>query len=310
MPADKGAQLEGINPFFSLRRYRDDAQAEVSETVMGFLVSSGLEGFAGAYPMSPAVLRHELVLHPLLSLQALAEAARELPAQHVERRIADATNGGDFAIDSAAGGEAADIIPSIETSGNWIMLRFVEQIPRYRDLLHSLMAELDPAIAPLTGASRSLKGFIFISAPGTLTPFHFDAEYNILFQIAGHKDFVTYPPEPPFLSRERREAYHRAGENMLPWQQGFEARGTTHHLTPGDALYVPYASPHWVRAGSAPSVSLSMTWQNDWSLAAGDALAVNPLLRRFGLPADVPAWPHKPALRALGYRAARRTGLL
>ena len=260
--------------------------------------------------MSPAMLQHDLACHPLLSLSALAEAARELPEQYVERRIADAANGGDFAMDMAGGGAAADIIPSIETSGNWIMLRFVEQLPRYRDLLHALMAELDPAIGPVTGPSLSLKGFIFISAPGTLTPFHFDAEYNILFQVAGDKDFVTYPPEPPFLSRDRREAYHRAGENMLPWQEGFETRGMTHRLAPGDELYVPYASPHWVRAGNAPSVSLSMTWQCDWSVAAGDALIVNPLLRRFGLPAGIPDWPEKPIWRALGCRAARRARLL
>lgn len=277
---------------------------------MSFLTPSSLGGFTRAYPMSTAMLRHELAHHPLLSLPVLAEAVQELPAEHVERRIANAANGGGFAMDSPDGATVADSIRSIGTSGNWIMLRFVEQLPRYRDLLQSLMAELDPAIAPLTGPSMSLKGFIFISAPGTLTPFHFDAEYNILFQIAGNKEFATYPPEPPFLSLDRRETYHRAGENMLPWQPGFEAQAMMHHLAPGDALYVPYVSPHWVRAGAAPSVSLSMTWQNDWSLAAGDALTVNPVFRRFGLPAGAPVWPRKPAWRALGCRAARGMRLL
>lgn len=277
---------------------------------MTFLVPSSLDSLSGAYPLSPAVLRHDLARHPLLSLAALAEAAEELPPAQVERRVADAANGSDFAMAATDGSTAADIIPSIEASGNWIMLRFVEQLPRYRDLLQGLMAELDPMLAPRTGRSLSLRGFVFISAPSTLTPFHFDAEYNILFQVAGDKDFVTYRPEPPFLSRDRREAYHRAGDNMLPWRDGYQTRGTTHRLTPGDALYVPYASPHWVRAGDAPSVSLSMTWQCDWSLAAGDALVVNPLLRRFGLPAGIPAWPTKPIWRALGCRAARRVGLL
>lgn len=260
--------------------------------------------------MSPAVVRHGLAQHPLLSLSALADAARELPSAHVERRISAGTNDNDFAMDALGGGDVADIIRSIETSGNWIMLRFVEQLPRYRDLLRDLMAELDPVISPLSGASRPPKGFIFISAPGTLTPFHFDAEYNILFQVAGDKDFVTYPPEPPFLPRDRREAYHRAGENMLSWQDDFEALGTVHPLMPGDALYVPHASPHWVRAGLTPSISLSLTWQNDWSLAAGDALTVNPLLRRFGLPAEIPVWPKKSVWRAFGCRAARRVRLL
>src|SRR3546814_8315715 len=116
-------------------------------------------------------------------------------------------------MDTAAHAPVADSIRAIETGGNWIMLRFVQQLPRYRDLLHRLMGELEGAIGPRTGPWRSLKAFVFISAPGTLTPFHFDAEYNILFQIAGDKDFATYPPEPPFLPLERREAHHRAGDN-------------------------------------------------------------------------------------------------
>lgn len=277
---------------------------------MTYLTSSSLDGFTGAYPMAPAMLRHDLVGHPLLTLQALAEAARELPEQHVERRVADAANGDAFAMDDASAGTPADAIGSIATGRNWIMLRFVEQLPRYRDLLQALMAEVAPAIAPRTGPSHTLKGFVFISAPGTLTPFHFDAEYNILFQIAGNKDFVTYPPQPPFLSPERREAYHRAGENMLPWQDRFETLGTAHRLAPGDALYVPHAAPHWVRGGPEASVSLSMTWQNGWSVAAADALTFNPLLRRVGLSGGVPVWPQKPGLRALGCRIARRAGLL
>lgn len=277
---------------------------------MRYLKPSSLGNLSGAYPMLPAKLRHDLARHPLLTLSALSDAARELPSQHVERRVADAVNGGEFAMDMAAGDGVADAIGSIETGRNWIMLRFVEQLPRYRDLLQKLMAEIAPAVAPLTGPSHSIKGFVFISAPGTLTPFHFDAEYNILFQIAGDKDFVTYPPEPPFLSRERREAYHRAGDNMLPWQDGFGALGTAHRLAPGDAIYVPHAAPHWVRGGAKASVSLSMTWQNDWSLAVADALSVNPLLRRLGLSAQVPVWPKKPGWRALGGRVARRAGLL
>ena len=261
--------------------------------------------------MVSETFRHRLADHPLLTLSALEAAARELPAQHVERRIANAANGGDFAMDSPDSGETADTIPAIDSSGNWIMLRFIEQLPRYRDLLLRLMDELDPALAPLTGPCKALKGFAFISAPGTLTPFHFDAEYNILFQISGDKAFAVYPPEPPFLSLREHEAYHRAGENMLPWENGFEARGTVHDLAPGDALYVPYASPHWVRAGAAPSISLSVTWQNEWSQATADAVALNPLLRRFGLPsAELPAWPKKPTWQALGCRAARRMRLL
>src|SRR3546814_5354575 len=80
-----------------------------------FFEASELDRLSGAYPLAPAVLRHGLVDHPLLTLSALAEAADELPAEHVERRIADAVNGGEFAMDAAAGTPIADTIRAIGT---------------------------------------------------------------------------------------------------------------------------------------------------------------------------------------------------
>ncbi|RXZ65892.1 cupin-like domain-containing protein [Pelagerythrobacter rhizovicinus] len=278
---------------------------------MTFLPPASVAALESVYPRASAVFRHGLADHPLLSLAALEQAARELPSKHVERRISDAANGGDFAMDLPDSGDVADTIAAIGSSRNWIMLRFVEQLPRYRDLVLGLLDELGPAFVPLTGPCETVKAFVFVSAPGTLTPFHFDAEYNILFQISGDKAFAVYPPQPPFLSPGAHESYHRTGDNMLPWEDEFETRGTVHRLTPGDALYVPYAAPHWVRAGATPSVSLSVTWQNEWSRKTADAIALNPLLRRLGLPsASPPIWPETPTWRALGGRAARRVGLL
>ncbi|WP_375195869.1 transcription factor jumonji, JmjC [Sphingobium sp.] len=278
---------------------------------MTFLASSSLGPFASAYPLSPAMLRHSLMDQPLLSIEALAKAALELPSEYVERRISNAANGGDFAMDRSDDADAASVIRAIHTSGNWVMLRFVEQLPAYRTLLDGVMDEIGPAIFPATGQGMTVRGFIFISSPGTLTPFHFDCEYNILFQIVGDKQFATYPPLPPWLPFDRHEAYYGAGDNMLPWNDAYEAEANIHPLRPGDALFIPYASPHWVKAGAEPTISLSITWQSAWSQSVGAAMQINPLLRRFGLPArDMPAWPKAPKWRSLGCRVARRAGLL
>lgn len=278
---------------------------------MTFLASSSLGSFANAYPVSPTMLKHALIDHPLLSFEALAQAARELPSQYVERRIGNAANGGDFAMDRSDDADVAAVIRSINTSGNWIMLRFVEQLPAYRDLLDRLMDQIGPTISPTTGPGLTVRGFVFISAPGTMTPFHFDCEYNTLFQIAGDKQFATYRPVAPWLPLDRHEAYYGGGDNMLPWADAYQADANIHHLQPGDALFVPYASPHWVKAGTEPSISLSITWQSRWSQSLGDAMQLNPLLRRYGLPTgDVPAWPKAAKWRSLGCRVARKAGLL
>lgn len=277
---------------------------------MSSIASSGLAALARAYPTAPAVLGHDLAEHPLLSFAALAAAARALPPHHVERRIGNAKNGGDFAHDEK-GDDVAAMIEAVQMDGNWVMLRFVEQLPAYRALLDSLIDAIAPVTEPVTGKPRNIKGFIFISAPGTLTPFHFDCEHNILFQIRGDKQFATYPAAPPWLPLESREAYHGAGDNMLPWREDFTADARIAPLAPGDALFVPYAAPHWVKAGSSPSISLSMTWQCEWSDIAADAMLANPLLRRFGCGlSEPPIWPSRPVWRAWCGRAARKVGLI
>ena len=36
------------------------------------------------------------------------------------------------------------------------------------------------------------EGFIFISSPGSITPFHMDPEYNFLLQIRGEKQISIW----------------------------------------------------------------------------------------------------------------------
>ena len=266
--------------------------------------------FADSYPHRAGVMRHTLSAEPLLGHAALAAAARALPDAQVERRVHDAADGAGFRHHHDGRDPAAAIAAGGDEAA-WIMLRGIERLPDYRALLHRLLAELAPVIGPATGPVHDIKGFVFISAPGTRTPFHFDAEYNILFQIAGSKVFATCPPAPPFIGLAQREAYHLAGENMLPWEPDFAAAEQPHHLMPGDALFVPYAAPHRVLAGDTPSVSLSVTWQSRASRAVGAALALNPVLRRWGLPAHDPAAASgAPWLRAAASRIGQRIGLL
>jgi hypothetical protein len=164
---------------------------------------------ANAYPHTPVVLRHNLASEPLLRLDELAAASTELDPELVERRVHDARNGEAFTLIGHGG--AAPVMSDRGPIDQWIMLRRVERLPRYRALLESLISELGEAIAHGTGAPCDIKGFIFVSAPHTHTPFHFDAEFNILFQIAGAKTFATYPACPPFLGLAERETYHVNG---------------------------------------------------------------------------------------------------
>jgi hypothetical protein len=277
---------------------------------MSLIDLTSVPQLAASYPRKPGRLRHHLTSEPLLSQAALTEARRALPQGYVERGGHDAGAGPVFGCgdDSVVDAQAA---AATTADNGWLLLRHIEQLPRYRSLLRRLLAELAPIIGPATGPVSDVKGSVLITAPGAHTPFHFDAEYAILFQIAGDKVFAAYPPAPPFLDLARREAYHRIGDNMLDWRPDFAARGEQHLLSPGDALFVPYAAPHWVHSADSHSVSLSVTWQCRKSRAVADALTLNPLLRAFGLPAyDPAATPEAPWLRAVASRMGQKIGLV
>lgn len=273
--------------------------------------TAAADALAALYPTQSGRFGHELAGHPLLTLDALADAAARMNPAHVELRHANRGANGDFAHQADEAARAPETIRAIADSGCWAMLRFAEQLPDYRALMDEVLAPFADSVAAQTGPMRDCRAFIFISSHAMVTPFHCDAEYNILFQIAGEKRFHVFPPAPPFLRPEAEEAMHASGNNLLPWQNDFAAAGTDNHLGPGDALYVPYKSPHLVTVEGGPSISLSLTWKSDWSLAQDEAHRFNAALRRAGLaPRPVPAWPEQAAGKALGAKLLRRLRLV
>jgi hypothetical protein len=88
---------------------------------------------------------------------------------------------------------AQETIRRIEECGSWMVLKFIEKDEIYRALLHDVLAEVEPAIRATTGPMLKREGFIFISSPGSVTPFHFDPEHNILLQIRGRKTMTIFP---------------------------------------------------------------------------------------------------------------------
>lgn len=272
--------------------------------------STSLATFAAHYPEQPHKLAHALGAHPLLELDALASLAEALPTHSIEYNFADLPLGIDGKPDPT-GIPIGETIRRIEQTGSWAALKNIEQVPAYRDLLHSLLDELKDAIEPRTGAMLKLQGFVFITSPGGVTPYHFDPEHNILLQVRGHKVMTQFPAgDPRFAPDEVHETYHVGGGRELTWREDLLAGGTEFALAPGEALFVPVMAPHFVRNGPQPSVSLSITWRSDWSFAEADARAFNGVLRRWGLsPARPGRWPARNRAKALAWRAyARLTG--
>lgn len=266
--------------------------------------------FAAIYPLAAGALRHQLRDHVLLTIPALAQLGEALPLAQVEY------NPGDLPIGIAPedvpgnGMTIGETIRSIASCNSWAVLKNVESVPDYAALLADLLAELAPAITAASGPMLRTQAYIFISSPGSMTPFHFDPEHNILLQLRGTKTMCVYPVgDPRFAAATEHERYHRGGHRNLPWHEDFAQAGLAVELHPGDAIYVPVMAPHFVRNGDSPSISLSITWRSGWSFAEADAHAFNSLLRQAGWrPAMPPRFPATARGKVIAWRALRKLG--
>jgi len=266
--------------------------------------------FAGHYPETPHLLRHGLDTHPLLELGALAALAEQLPERSVEYNRGDLPVGIDGKPD-ATGLSIGETIREVARANSWAVLKNIEQAPAYEALLHGLLDELKGEIEAKTGAMLTPQGFIFISSPNAVTPYHFDPEHNILLQIAGSKVMTQFPAgDPRYAPDTVHESYHSGGPRELKWGETLMDGARPFALRSGQAVYVPVMAPHFVRNGPASSISLSITWRSQWSYAESEARGLNHWLRQRGFsPAAPRRWPATNRAKSLAFRVLRKLGL-
>ncbi len=279
----------------------DDETIEMS-------VFPDLGRFAALYPETPGIVAHTLVDHPLFALDALIGLAGRMRAVDVEYNRGDLPLGVDPAASIGNGLSIADTIRGIKENGSWMVLKFVEQDPDYRRLLSDVLANLLPVVEPATGRMLKQEGFIFVSSPDSVTPFHFDPEHNILLQVRGTKTMTVFPADDeaivPGIEHER---FQHGGHRNLPWRDDMATEGRAFALTAGEGIYVPVKAPHWVRNGASVSISFSVTWRSEWSYMEGDARGMNAMLRKVGLsPAAPRRYPARNLVKSVGYRAVRK----
>jgi len=266
--------------------------------------------FAAAYPDRATKLGHGLAGHALLTLEALAGLAERMPADRVEYNLGKLPLGVRPEDTPSNGLTLGETIRTIETNGSWAVLKNVERDADYGALLDRALAELAPIVERETGPMLHREAFIFLSSPGSVTPFHMDPEHNILLQIRGEKTMTVFPAgDEELVPAVQSEAFHAGGHRNLDWRDAFRDRGMAVTLLPGDAIHVPVKAPHFVENGPAVSVSLSVTWRSDRSVAEGELHSLNGLLRRRRLPVGrIGARPEAQGMRRIAYRIMRKLG--
>jgi Cupin-like domain len=233
-------------------------------------------------------LKHHLVGHPLFTLPRLVALAKSLPRDRIEYnsgKVAVGVKPEDVPrIDMAP----EDVIKSIETANAWMVIKRVEHDPEYRLVLETFVREANTAAGLSANDFSDIEGFIFVSSARATTPFHLDAEENILIQLHGDKFVRTFDNRDRALISEQAMEISPSKHRNQAYEEWFENRATLHTLKPGDALHMPYMIPHWVSTGDSYSISMAMTWKTPEVKRLNKIRLMNGSLRHFGLPQKPP----------------------
>lgn len=272
-------------------------------------LSIDVDLFCKEFPNKAFMVEHQLATHPLFELASLIDLARRLPAACIEYNSGRLEINQDPAATPRNGLSIEETIAGIENNASWMVLKNVERDPDYAQLLETCLAEIGRYSEWLAPGMMLPEGFIFISSPHAVTPFHMDPEHNFLAQIAGEKivhAFDAYDRE--LVSEEQLEQFYAPNVHRnLPYRSEFASKARQFTLRPGNAMYFPQNSPHWVQNGDAVSISFSITFRSALSERRSRLYYLNGRLRAAGLrPHPVGVSPLRDTLKDFAFRSARK----
>lgn len=225
-------------------------------------------------------VRHHLAAHELFTLPRLIQLSRILPEQDVEYNVGSLPINMDPSATPRNGLSIEETIQRIEECGSWMVMKFVERDPEYREIMDRCLDEVQAFIEPLGWRMRQREAFIFISSPASVTPYHFDPEYNFLLQIRGNKTVHVFPRS--VVTEEELEQRFSFLHRNLPFNEEVQKTASAFILQPGTGVHVPVAAPHWVKNGDNVSISFSITFRTSESEKEAALYRLNAQLRARG----------------------------
>jgi hypothetical protein len=266
--------------------------------------------FRACFDRRPFTISHNLVDHPLLTLPSLIELSKRLPESNIRYNRGDVPPGQQLYTAPKTDLTIEETIRQIEQCGSWMVIRYVEQDAVYRELLNQCLDEIQPLSEGIRPGMCRREGFVFITSPGSVTPFHADPECNFLLQIRGSKTVSIFDVgDRSIVPEEVLERFSSGGGLFgLEFKNEFQERGFEFDLAPGEGLHFPPIWPHWVKNGGEVSISFSITFRTRETERSGIVYSVNHRLRKRGFtPTPYGKSAARDAAKFYAFRAVRRT---
>ena len=240
-------------------------------------------------------LHHNFHEHPLFQVAELIKLGKELaPLEQCRFMRPGLTPASVIAHDSRHpdGRSIDEFFERLEEPASSVALYNIEVIPRYQALLHAVVGTMQDSVEAEQPDVFRVNGFVFISAPPSVTPFHIDRENNFWLQLHGHKIMNVWD------HRDRGIVPAEAVEDFIVthslrkvrYSEEFRAHSQEFHACPGDGVSFPSTSPHmtrsdpdWTAPGDRVSISIGVTFYTSVTRKVARVHQVNRVMRRCGL---------------------------
>jgi Cupin-like domain len=241
--------------------------------------------FAANYDKRPFAFRHALMDHPLLQWPALVALAKRMPSDKVLHRRGRVPIETDFDRAHELHTNALSLeetLERIEEVQGYVVINTPELDSAFRSLVDPIIAELKDRLATIDPGLYWHASYLFLSAGGSVTPYHMDREMNFLMQIRGSKQVSLWQPE--IMTPEEREMLMADWEAPRPaWRESHRESAQVFELRPGDGVHHPFIAPHMVENGAELSVSFAVTFRTRGTDRKTNVYKANHYLRRLGL---------------------------
>jgi Cupin-like domain len=271
----------------------------------------GISFDAAAFdPMRIMPVRHHLAAHPLLEFGSLVDLAKRLERAGAVRAHNDTANPG-TSFNNAPETHpiqmsVEDTIRRIETSKAWMALHNIQKDDIYRKLVDEVLDWVRPMVTPKDPGLCHRAGWIFVTSPGAVTPYHLDHEHNFILQILGKKTIHVFDPlDRSIVTEEALEAFHmNNSRELVKYKDDFQSKAHVFDAEPGMGAYMPTTAPHWVKNGDNVSITVSFTYYTEATLARKALHRANFSLRKLGLsPRPTGESPLRDNLKSVFFRA-------
>ena len=252
----------------------------MSEVQTNSLLEIDAPELSEAFARRSVAVRHALVDHPLFTLDAIADLADRLPADSVRRERGNLPLVNREGYVDVGQGPPSATIRDIESNGFRVSLRDIQQAPEYSRLIDECLDEVERIVDDREGGMRRRTGYLFITAPASNTPMHFDPEHSFLLQVRGVKHVSVAAFEDDSIRQRQLDHYYDGEECDFGAMQAIAEEFL---LEPGVGVYLPSFVPHWVTTEAGISISFSIPFYTQFSERAESVNRINKRLRKLHL---------------------------